>query len=95
MSAEVAQTGRAPDSIEFIEGEAEDRVVAGSSPALGTTTRPATFHFLFLNNLAFCIWQTYSKPASIRAEASSSVLATLRRVQDRISLAFNYALPKL
>jgi hypothetical protein len=37
MSAEVAQTGRAPDSIEFIEGEAEDRAVAGSSPALGTT----------------------------------------------------------
>jgi hypothetical protein len=37
MSAEVAQTGRAPDSIELIEGEAEDRVVAGSSPALGTT----------------------------------------------------------
>jgi hypothetical protein len=36
MSAEVAQTGRAPDSIELIEGEAEDRVVAGSSPALGT-----------------------------------------------------------
>ncbi len=37
MSAEVAQTGRAPDSIEIIEGEAEDRVVAASSPALGTT----------------------------------------------------------
>jgi hypothetical protein len=36
MSAEVAQTGRAPDSIELIEGEAEDRGVAGSSPALGT-----------------------------------------------------------
>ncbi len=35
--AEVAQTGRAPDSIELIEGEAEDRAVAGSSPALGTT----------------------------------------------------------
>jgi hypothetical protein len=44
--AEVAQTGRAPDSIELIEGEAEDRVVAGSSPALGTTmlfwNKPAT-----------------------------------------------------
>jgi effector-binding domain-containing protein len=37
MSAEVAQTGRAPDSMELIEGEAEDRAVAGSSPALGTT----------------------------------------------------------
>ena len=37
MSAEVAQIGRAPDSISLIEGEAEDRVVAGSSPALGTT----------------------------------------------------------
>jgi hypothetical protein len=37
--AEVAQIGRALDSINpFVEGEAEDRVVAGSSPALGTTT---------------------------------------------------------
>ena len=35
--AEVAQFGRALDStIKFVEGEAEDRVVAGSSPALGT-----------------------------------------------------------
>ena len=35
--AEVAQIGRALDSITYIiEGEAEDRVVAGSSPALGT-----------------------------------------------------------
>jgi hypothetical protein len=33
--AEVAQPGRALDSIRF-EGEAEDRVVAGSNPALGT-----------------------------------------------------------
>ena len=37
-SAEVAQTGRALDStINIVEGEAEDRVVAGSSPVLGTT----------------------------------------------------------
>ena len=36
MLAEVAQLGRALDSIIF-EGEAEDRVVAGSSLALGTT----------------------------------------------------------
>ncbi len=37
MHAAVAQTGRAPDSVEVsTEGEAEDRVVAGSSPARGT-----------------------------------------------------------
>jgi hypothetical protein len=37
--AEVAQIGRALDSTTYIvEGEAEDRVVAGSSPALGTIT---------------------------------------------------------
>ena len=37
-SAEVAQPGRALDStINIVEGEAEDRVVAGSSPVLGTT----------------------------------------------------------
>ena len=37
--AEVAQIGRALDSTAtVVEGEAEDRVVAGSSPALGTTT---------------------------------------------------------
>ena len=37
--AEVAQFGRALDSTKtVVEGEAEDRVVAGSSPALGTTT---------------------------------------------------------
>jgi hypothetical protein len=37
-SAEVAQPGRALDSLfHTIEGEAEDRVVAGSNPALGTT----------------------------------------------------------
>ena len=36
--AEVAQIGRAPDSTTgVVEGEAEDRVVASSSPALGTT----------------------------------------------------------
>ena len=36
--AEVAQFGRALDSTAaVVEGEAEDRVVAGSSPALGTT----------------------------------------------------------
>ena len=40
LDAEVAQIGRAPDSIGLIEGEAEDRVVAGSSPALGTTSTP-------------------------------------------------------
>ena len=35
--AEVAQFGRALDSTtHIVEGEAEDRVVAGSSPALGT-----------------------------------------------------------
>ena len=37
ISAEVAQPGRALDSTLFVfEGEAEDRVVAGSNPALGT-----------------------------------------------------------
>ena len=37
--AEVAQIGRAPDSTaDVVGGEAEDRVVASSSPALGTTT---------------------------------------------------------
>jgi hypothetical protein len=36
LYAAVAQTGRAPDSMK-VEGEAEDRVVAGSSPARGTT----------------------------------------------------------
>ena len=37
--AEVAQIGRALDSTtSIVEGEAEDRVVAGSSPALGTIT---------------------------------------------------------
>ena len=37
--AEVAQIGRALDSTtRIVEGEAEDRVVAGSNPALGTTT---------------------------------------------------------
>ena len=36
--AEVAQIGRAPDStMGIVGGEAEDRVVASSSPALGTT----------------------------------------------------------
>ena len=36
--AEVAQLGRALDSTtRIVEGEAEDRVVAGSNPALGTT----------------------------------------------------------
>ena len=37
--AEVAQFGRALDlTANVVEGEAEDRVVAGSSPALGTIT---------------------------------------------------------
>ena len=35
--AEVAQLGRALDSTHKVEGEAEDRVVACSNPALGTT----------------------------------------------------------
>ena len=48
--AEVAQPGRALDSVTFVaEGEAEDRVVACSNPALGTT--PLIWisprHFLF------------------------------------------------
>ena len=39
--AEVAQIGRALDSTkQIVEGEAEDRVVAGSSPALGTIYIP-------------------------------------------------------
>ncbi len=38
ISAAVAQTGRASDSTGLAEGEAEDRGVAGSSPARGTTT---------------------------------------------------------
>ncbi len=39
ICAEVAQPGRALDSTLFVfEGEAEDRVVAGSNPALGTIT---------------------------------------------------------
>jgi hypothetical protein len=38
--AEVAQIGRALDSTAtVVEGEAEDRVVASSSPALGTTIK--------------------------------------------------------
>jgi len=37
MCAEVAQPGRALDPVTSVtEGEAEDRVVAGSNPALGT-----------------------------------------------------------
>ncbi len=41
--AEVAQPGRALDSvINVAEGEAEDRVVACSNPALGTN--PLIFH---------------------------------------------------
>ena len=64
--AEVAQTGRAPDSIELIEGEAEDRVVAGSSPALGTTMlnwhKPTTLlYFRFQNSLASSTSQTYAR----------------------------------
>ena len=48
--AEVAQIGRAPDSTTgVVGGEAEDRVVASSSPALGTTTfnwqKPKVFTF--------------------------------------------------
>jgi hypothetical protein len=64
--AEVAQFGRALDStINFVEGEAEDRVVAGSSPALGTITliwnKPATHcYFRFRKSLVPWISQTYS-----------------------------------
>ena len=56
--AEVAQFGRALDSTAtVVEGEAEDRVVAGSSPALGTImliwNKPATHCYLcFRNSLA-------------------------------------------
>ena len=54
--AEVAQFGRALDStINFVEGEAEDRVVAGSSPALGTTyilwNKPATHCYSCFRNI--------------------------------------------
>ena len=75
--AEVAQIGRAPDStIGIVGGEAEDRVVASSSPALGTTllfwNKPATLnklalhcYFRFLKSWAPWISQTYWKPASM------------------------------
>jgi hypothetical protein len=48
--AEVAQIGRAPDSTAtIVGGEAEDRAVASSSPALGTTMltwqKPKVFTF--------------------------------------------------
>ena len=56
VNAEVAQPGRALDSLLFCSGgEAEDRVVAGSNPALGTTMvfwhKPATLYFPFLKYL--------------------------------------------
>ena len=81
--AEVAQFGRALDlTASAVEGEAEDRVVAGSSPALGTImliwNKPATHCYLcFRNSLAPWISQTYSKPASMSILPSSIVWATL------------------
>jgi hypothetical protein len=80
--AEVAQIGRAPDSTTaIVGGEAEDRVVASSSPALGTTlliwNKSATHCYLcFRNSLAPWISQTYSKPASLKVLALSIVWAT-------------------
>jgi hypothetical protein len=58
--AEVAQLGRALDSTYKVEGEAEDRVVACSNPALGTTmlncNKPtARSHLWFLKSLASSI----------------------------------------
>ena len=58
--AEVAQFGRALDSTtHIVEGEAEDRVVAGSSPALGTTmlkwNKPTT-RTLFLFSEQFSVF---------------------------------------
>ena len=56
--AEVAQPGRALDLVYFsvAGGEAEDRVVAGSNPALGTTPSnfisPRHYYFRFLKNFA-------------------------------------------
>ena len=53
--AEVAQTGRALDSTtNIVEGEAEDRVVAGSSPALGTI-------ILLLNKIEYSISQFFEQ----------------------------------
>ena len=57
--AEVAQPGRALDSTLFVfGGEAEDRVVAGSNPALGTTQnyqkrRWVSFRYLDAANSVF------------------------------------------
>jgi hypothetical protein len=58
--AEVAQLGRALDSTYKVEGEAEDRVVACSNPALGTTmlncNKPtARSHLWFLKSLVSSI----------------------------------------
>ena len=77
--AEVAQFGRALDlTASAVEGEAEDRVVAGSSPALGTImliwNKPATHcYFRFRNSLAPWISQTYSNPVSMSFRPSSIV----------------------
>ena len=82
IGAEVAQFGRALDlTIPIVEGEAEDRVVAGSSPAFGTImliwNKPTTNCYLrFLNSLTSSISQTYSNPTSTSFLASSIVLAT-------------------
>ena len=68
--AEVAQIGRAPDSTTgIVGGEAEDRAVASSSPALGTTmltwNKLTTSAYLrFLNSLVSSMSQIYSNPAS-------------------------------
>ena len=59
--AEVAQTGRALDSTKrIVEGEAEDRVVAGSSPVLGTTI-PSFGKEGFSRKFELCLWFCGSK----------------------------------
>jgi uncharacterized membrane protein YsdA (DUF1294 family) len=56
--AEVAQIGRAPDSTAgVVGGEAEDRVVASSSPALGTTIN-LNFGYSLQENPRITMFQT-------------------------------------
>ena len=56
--AEVAQFGRALDSTtSVVGGEAEDRVVAGSSPALGTTIK-LNFEDLLQGGLRITMFET-------------------------------------
>lgn len=99
--AEVAQFGRALDSTAtVVEGEAEDRVVAGSSPALGTTmliwNKPATHCYLcFRNSLAPWISQTYSKPASMSIRPSSIVWATLEMYSSFSSCLMSWVYSKV